>query len=146
LQLTLSFRLIWMFYCFYFLSSTSKKQCIASSSFPKALQYFYQKKLFRPRFVNPSCMPSLLILPQNIKWTHSKNTIFYYMAVATNYFTMITKWLQIIWYGCRQTYPPPTYLPTHQPTYLLTHPSTHPPTYLLRTCLHTHLFTFPFTH
>ncbi len=91
LQLTLSFRLIWMFYCFYFLSSTSKKQCIASSSFPKALQYFYQKKLFRPRFVNPSCMPSLLILPQNIKWTHSKNTIFYYMAVATNYFTMITK-------------------------------------------------------
>jgi hypothetical protein len=75
----------------------------------------------------------------------------YYMDnVATNDFTMITKWLQIIWYGHRQTYPPPTYipayLPTHQPTYLLTHPSTHPPTYLLCTCLPTHLFTYPFTH
>jgi len=53
---------------------------------------------------------------------------------------LIKKWLQVIWYEHRQSYPNPplTYYPlTSLPTYLPTHPLTYLPTFP-PTCLPTH--------
>jgi hypothetical protein len=55
---------------------------------------------------------------------------------------MILQWLQIIWYGHRQTYPPPSYLPTYFPTHQPTYLPTHTPTYYLPTHPPTHLLTY----
>jgi hypothetical protein len=53
----------------------------------------------------------------------------------TTWQLMTLQWLQVIWYGRKQTYSPPTYLRTylltHQPTYLLTYILIYPWTHLL---------------
>jgi hypothetical protein len=68
------------------------------------------------------CMTSMI--DDKVMWT-------------SNYHTIIKKWLQVIWYEHRQSYPPTnlcTYLFTYPPTYLLPNlPHTHPPTHLLIT-------------
>jgi hypothetical protein len=64
--------------------------------------------------------------------------------------SMFKKWLQVIWYEHRQSYPPTnlyTYLFTYPPNYLLTnlphmHPPTHPPTYYPFTYLPSHAPTY----